>query len=39
MDLRNQNSHLSNEINIIKYALNKEDMLSFEEENYCPIWG
>lgn len=39
MDLRNQNNHLSNELNIIKHALNKEDMLSFEEENYCPICG
>lgn len=39
IDLRNQNNRLSNEINIIKHALNKKDMLSFEDENYCPICG
>lgn len=39
IDLRNQNNYLLNELNLIKQLVIKENNLSFETENYCPVCG
>lgn len=39
IDLKNQNNDLLNEINLIKHAIIKNNIFSFENENYCPICG
>lgn len=37
LDLKNQNNYLKHEITFIKKVLIKNNLLNFENENYCPI--